>query len=119
VNIRTEALLKKENQSQSKANGGTPTAVNNELPSEGVNNDKPSLKSARTEISNAADDFEEIKSTKLKDHLYWNKRYREDLDEETVQKRMEQLWKYTTWRVKKWVNKYKKYCGLKKKLIPL
>ncbi len=97
--------LSKKNQNQKGT--GTPTVVS-ELNAEGNNENKPALKSARTEISNPIDDFEEIKSTKLKDHLYWNKRSREDLNEETIQKRMEQLWKYTTWRVKKWVKSYKK-----------
>ena len=116
-----EALVKK-GLIVSKGNIVTPTAESRnvreiklcsgpELPSlmsEGVI-DKPSAKSGRTEISNPGDDFEGLRSTRLKEYLYWDKKFKEDLNEDLVQKKMEQLWRYTTWRVKKWINKYKKY----------
>jgi len=114
VNIRMDALMKKAF-TVSKGNL-TPTNLREiklcsvaEFPSvsEGVI-DKPSVKSGRTEISNPGDDFEGLRSTRLREYLYWSKKFKEDLNEEIVQKKMEQLWRYTTWKIKKWVNRYKK-----------
>lgn len=118
VNIRMDALTKKVS-AVSKGNVTPKVESKNikeiklcsvvEFPSvsEGMI-DKPSVKSGRTDISNPGDDFEGLRSTRLRDYLYWKKRFKEDLNEDIALKKMEQLWRYTTWKVRKWVNKYKK-----------
>lgn len=74
--------------------------------------DEKGQKSGRTEISNPNEDAAEEKKdslTNVPEYLYWRKSQTEDLDEEIVQKKMDQLWKFCIWKMRKWLRRYKRY----------
>lgn len=84
----------------------------NKTPSMFELQDEKGQKSGRTEISNTNDDVGEEKKdsqTNVPDYLYWRKSQTEDLDEEIVVKKMEQLWKFSIWKMRKWLRRYKRY----------
>jgi hypothetical protein len=84
----------------------------NKTPSMFELQDEKGQKSGRTEISNTNDDAGEEKKdsqTNVPDYLYWRKSQTEDLDEEIVVKKMEQLWKFSIWKMRKWLRRYKRY----------
>jgi len=68
--------------------------------------EKHNLKSGRTEISNPNEDA--TKTFNRKENRLWTKGLNEDFEPERIEERMKHLWKYTIWKMKKWVTKKKK-----------
>ncbi len=63
------------------------------------------LKSTRTEFSNFKED---ITKNNEKNNRLWLKGLESDFDEAYLEEKMQQLWKFTKWKMKKWTNKHKK-----------
>lgn len=73
--------------------------------------EKQAQPSARTDISNLNEEEHEEKYDQNKnilEFLYNIKNRNEDFDKDIVKKKMEQFWKYSIWKIKKWLIKYKK-----------
>lgn len=76
--------------------------------------DKQPMQSERTEYSYQNEEPSDFRANSgfaktLRERLDLKNGLEEDLNEENLLKKMEQVWKFGKWKVKKWLNKYKRY----------